>query len=48
MIALRHMWKCIPDGMKQFIAIMMIGLPMAAVVTPVVFFIFCMLEGLAK
>lgn len=37
MIALRHMWKCIPDGMKQFIAIMMIGLPMAAVVTPVVF-----------
>lgn len=48
MRTLRYMWESIPDGMKQFIAIMVIGLPIAAVVTPAVFFMFYMLDGLAK
>ena len=45
---LRYVWERTPDGMKQFIAIMVIGAPIAAVVTPTVFFMFYMLEGLAK
>lgn len=45
MMRLRDIWICAPDGVKQFLTILAIGLPVAAIVVPLVFGVITMIGG---